>query len=260
MSLFKSGSRVITDEELMAYADGELDDARTQEIGRAIDTNPELAARLRVFRLTGRALGPHFDPILEEQPPAALLQAIRSAPISGRRPSPRESVATTIGRVLQSFGFGPSPWPVLAGIATGLIIGAAATMTGHGTGDEAVVAERDGALVATGPLDRTLETDTMEASRAGAVKIVATFADEAGRWCRLYQGAGHSGLACRQAAHHWQIIALGEGSGGTDSSPVPSGGGGAQAVDDLAASMMTSSAALDAQTEAELVSRAWEAQ
>lgn len=260
MSDFKKGSKLISDEQLMAYADGELDDRRTQEIGRAIDNDPALAARLRVFRVTGRALSPHFQAVFDAEPPAAMVDAIRSAPVTRGRMPAGEAISGSIGRILQVIGLGPSPWPALAGLAAGLVIGAAATVSGGLLGSQALVAERDGMLVAAGHLDRTLETQTMQASRAGSVRVVSTFQDEMGRWCRLYQSAEHSGLACRQAEHVWRIIALGEGAAGTDASPVPSGGGGAQAVDDLAASMMASSTALDAETEAALVARSWEAQ
>ena len=74
----------IGDELLMAYADGELDDRTAQEVGRAIDNDPALAARLMVFRVTGRALSPHFDEVVEAPPPASMLDAIRITPIPAR--------------------------------------------------------------------------------------------------------------------------------------------------------------------------------
>ena len=97
----------------------------------------------------------------------------------------------------------------------------------------------------------------MPSSRGGSVQVVATFKDETGRWCRLYQGAEHSGLACRESARQWQILVAGEGVAGGADMTMPSEGGGAKAVDDLAATMMESSAALDTQTEAALIARQW---
>ena len=198
--------------------------------------------------------------MLDAQPPAALLNAIRSTPISVRRLSLSDTIGERIGRVLQGIGLGPSPWPALAGIAAGVLIGFAATEINKLSGGEVLVAERNGTLVAAGGLARTLESATMQASQEEGVRIIATFKDETGRWCRLYQGTAHAGLACRQTAEGWQILAAGEGVAASDGLAVPSGGGGAEAVDDLAYRMMASSAALDIDAEAALIARGWEAQ
>jgi len=254
----------IGDELLMAYADGELDDRTAREVGRAIDNVPALAARLMVFRVTGRALSPHFDEVVEAPPPAAMLNAIRNAPIALRAPSAGEShwgtVRGAVSQVLSSLGLGPSPWLAPAGLAFGLVIGAAATFLGTGSNfGGGLLAEQGGQLIAAGPLARTLESDTMQASQAGPVGVIATFQNETGQWCRLYQASAHAGLACRQGSGQWQIVELGAATARDDTRIEPSEGGGAKAVDDLAASMMASSTALDAETEANLIARGWEA-
>lgn len=251
-------SLVITDELLMAYADGELEEGLAEQVGQAIDGSPVLAARLKVFHVTGRALAPHFDAVMDSQPPAAMLQAIRSAPMA--RPadaSQKLSLVDSLRRVLQGLGLGSSPWTALAGVAAGLLIGAVATQS---IGNGALLAEQDGKLVATGALERTLESASMQASRDESVRIVATFKDETGRWCRLYEGAAHSGLACREGPQHWQVLAAGEGRSSGEDSYVTADGGGAKAVDDLATSMMESSAALDAEAEAALIKSGWKTQ
>lgn len=253
-------SLVITDELLMAYADNELENGLARQVENAIASNPVLAARLKVFRVTGRALAPHFDALLEAQPPAAMLQAIRNAPMM--RPvaaAQKISFGQSVRNVLKSIGFGASPWPALAGVAAGLLIGLVSTPWGGPAG--ALISEQNGKLVASGALEKTLETTTMQASQDGSIQVVSTFKDETGRWCRLYQGPAHSGLACRQVEQpHWQIIATGEGVAGAENMTTPSEGGGAQAVDDLASRMMASSAALDTQTEAALIRRQWKSE
>lgn len=254
-------SLVITDELLMAYADGELDAGLAEQVRHAIENDSVLAARLKVFHVTGRALGPHFEAVLEAQPPAAMLQAIRSAPMTRPAGAPRTiSFWASIRSVLQGIGFGPSPWPVLAGVAAGLLIGAVSTQHG-GTAEGTLLAEQDGRLVAAGALAKVLEGETMQASQDGAIRVIATFKDETGRWCRLYQGPEHAGLACRQdEQRRWQVLAAGEGIAGSEDLPSPSEGGGAKAVDDLAMTMMESSAALDTQAEAALIARQWKAE
>ena len=119
---------VVSDEDLMAYADGELGDAKARVIGRAIDNDPELAARLKVFRVTGRALAPHFDTIDLGETPAAMLDAIHSTAV--RAGPARPSLLARVQGFLDQLGLGPSPWPALAGIAAGIVIGAAATQLG----------------------------------------------------------------------------------------------------------------------------------
>ena len=104
-------SLVITDELLMAYADGELAEGLAHQVGRAVDNDAALAARLKIFRLTGRALGPHFDDVLDAQPPAAMLQAIRSAPISRMAADSAPTIGQSIRSLLQGWGLGASPWP-----------------------------------------------------------------------------------------------------------------------------------------------------
>ncbi len=253
-------SLVITDELLMAYADNELENGLARQVEVAIASNPALAARLEVFRVTGRSLGPHFDAVLEAQPPAAMLQAIRNAPMTRPVAGPRTiSFGQSIRNVLQSIGFGTSPWPALAGVAAGLLIGLVSTQWGGPAG--ALISEQNGKLVAAGALEKTLESTTMQASQDGSVRVVATFKDDTGRWCRLYQGAEHSGLACRAAEQRqWKILAAGEGVAGDGNLKTPSSGGGAQAVDDLAMTMMASSAALDPQAEAALIARQWKSE
>jgi hypothetical protein len=262
MSSTRYDLRTISDELLMAYADGELDDRAAQELGRAIERDPALAARLKVFRVTGRSLAPHFDAVLVSEPPAAMVAAILNAPIRDRRPAPRGSIAVVAGRLFGALGLGPSPWPALAGLGLGLMVGAVATVSGLGTRtDEALVAEQGGQLVASGALARTLESQTMQASHAESVQVVSTFKAETGQWCRLYQAAAHSGLACRLSMGQWQIVEIGASlPNGSMDSTTPSQGGGAQAVDELASAMMASSAALDAEAEAALIARGWEAQ
>jgi anti-sigma factor RsiW len=51
----------LSDETLMAYADGQLKTAEMARIERLLAADPELRARLEVFRATGRDLASLFD-------------------------------------------------------------------------------------------------------------------------------------------------------------------------------------------------------
>lgn len=68
----------IADEELMAFADGELDNGRCEQIRRACEQDPRLAARVEMFRASRRLLTHAFEPVLQEPLPDRLLNAIDS--------------------------------------------------------------------------------------------------------------------------------------------------------------------------------------
>jgi hypothetical protein len=253
-------SRSVSDETLMAYADGELDDAEARVIGRAIQSDPALAARLQVFRITGRSLAPHFDGVLAGDPPASMLEAIRNAPV-GRVPPPPSLLASLRG-FLDGFGRGSSPWPAIAGIAAGVLIGAAATqLVGQGGPAESfLTVEADGRIFAAGELARVLETVPSAPADERTLGATSTFESIDDRFCRLYRALKQTGLACRNAPGDWQVLAMAEASAGAGQNEYgPSGGSGSSAVADLANQLMKSEAALDPGTEAALIARKWEA-
>ncbi|MBC7983706.1 MAG: zf-HC2 domain-containing protein, partial [Candidatus Obscuribacterales bacterium] len=66
----------ITDEMLMAYADGELDVATRAEIERAIAANSELAKQVAGHRALRIQLNNTFDSVLAEAVPARLNTAV----------------------------------------------------------------------------------------------------------------------------------------------------------------------------------------
>ena len=225
-------------------------------IGRAIDNDPELAARLKVFRVTGRSLAPHFDALDLGNTPAALLDAIRSTPV--RQLSARPSLMSRLQGFLDQLGLGPSPWPAMAGLAAELLIGAVATQLAPLSGGSLLATQADGRIVASGTLAKVLESAPSAEPANGKIVAVSSFEAMDDRYCRVYQAMRQSGLACRNSSGEWQVVATGEGDAGSDT-PQPSGGSVSSAVTDLVTPMMKSPAALDAASEAELIERGWEA-
>ena len=62
----------ISEEELHAYADGQLPASRAGEIAAWLEQDPAHAAELqqvRAWRAQNRALHAHYDPVLEEALP-----------------------------------------------------------------------------------------------------------------------------------------------------------------------------------------------
>jgi hypothetical protein len=74
---------IITEELLMAYADGELDGAEhaadRARIELAMRADPNVARRIESHRALRRQLGATFEPVLDEPVPDRLLAAVRRA-------------------------------------------------------------------------------------------------------------------------------------------------------------------------------------
>jgi hypothetical protein len=66
-----------SDEELMAYADGQLDGARAEAIRAACSGNAGVAAQVAMFRVSQRLLRKAFDPVAGEPLPQHLIDAVR---------------------------------------------------------------------------------------------------------------------------------------------------------------------------------------
>lgn len=96
-------------------------------------------------------------------------------------------------------------WAHWGGMAASLAIGVVAgALFVPGRGDDALLVERDGRVVAGAPLARAL--DTRLASEGGApIAVQLSFVDRAGRYCRTFAGPAAAGLACRDDAQ-WTVV------------------------------------------------------
>lgn len=73
--------QTMTEDELQAYADGQLDEARHAEVAAWLAEHPAEAARVEDYRRQNAALHALFDPVLEEPVPQRLR---RPQPVSWR--------------------------------------------------------------------------------------------------------------------------------------------------------------------------------
>ena len=196
----------VTDEELMAYADGELSPVDAARIEAAIASDPDLALRLDAERKLRAALRGHLDPVAEEPVPDAWKAMIAAAAEEDAQAEERKVVSLAAARAekakkaaqearetararpfMQRWGTGVA---IAASLALGVFMGTQLTLKGS-------VTDRDGTLVASGALERGLDTQLAAASDKGSLQILTSFRRGDGDYCRVFASGGTSGIACK---------------------------------------------------------------
>lgn len=185
------------DETLMAYADGELDEATRAGIEAAIAQDPALARRVEQHRALGTKIGGAFSGVLDQPVPDRLLSAARGA------------ATKQVGNVVQfpARATRPpaTPWRARewTAMAASLLVGVFLTWRFMGND----IAADKGSLVARGELARALNTQ-LAANQAADVPVAigVTFKSSDGAWCRsfLVRESATAGLACH-ADGAWRI-------------------------------------------------------
>ena len=174
-------------EMLMAYADGELDPIGAKRVERAIASDSLLAEQIEQHRQLRATLKESFDPIVKAPLPGKLRSLVPSAPV----------VDIAAARAARS---GPpltrrwSAWATGGAIAASVLLG---LMIGQRI-DQGPVASRGGALVASGGLAQTLDTQLASSQPSNSpLRILVSFRDQSGSVCRGFSGEAISGIACR---------------------------------------------------------------
>lgn len=191
------------DETLMAFADGELDEAQSLALEAALASDEALAERLAVFLDSRRLVGDALKPLIDEPVPEALLASVRkmaeeaqrqdtTAPqdnVVAFRPKPRrETTQPTTRRWFLAMAGS------LVAVVTGVI--------GFTLGRVDPAATDAGAEIAAA-LDREASGQDVTLGVSGAtLRMVATFRDERGEICREYELKQSTNstltIACRQ--------------------------------------------------------------
>ena len=116
----------LSDEMLMAYADGQLDAGDRARVKKLVAQDPALAARLEVFQATGHGLASVFDEHMNAPLPDSLKRfAERVQPRAAKRPSFGQ-FADTLRDLLRP----AHPFGLAAASAAVLIAGAGFGMAG----------------------------------------------------------------------------------------------------------------------------------
>lgn len=200
----------ITDEMLIAFADGELDPKTREDVMRAVAADPELERKLAAHQRLRDTLSSHFAPIAGQPVPEhlkALLEKREAAPEPPRVVSLAAVRAERDEQRARQRRWLPG-WGNMAAIAATLVLGLAVGQNlNPGSGPVAV---EGGAMVAQGQLATALDTRLASAGQEGVgqegagTRIGLTFRSKAGDICRTFDGEAMSGLACHRGGN-WKL-------------------------------------------------------
>jgi hypothetical protein len=208
----------ISDETLMAYADGELDPAARAVVDTAMREDPQIEKRVARHRaLRQRVQGAYSAELLEDVP-ERLVAAARGAASSQGSTVVNLKDARAANERKASLARALRPeWRTAGTIAASVIVGAGLGFFMWGRTESPFLRTAGGALVARGQLSNTLSQQlAAEQSRGSAVQIGLSFLARSGDYCRAFALAGAvspSGLACRHG-EEWRIEVLTQSTDG----------------------------------------------
>lgn len=208
----------ISDETLMAFADGELDGAERAAIEAAMRENPEIERRIARHRALKERIRLAYSAELAEPVPERLLAAARRAPGKvvdlgeARAAHAREAQALKASRAASSAS--RRWWQPLGAIAAGVLLGLG---LGYGVWQQnngLLTRDASGAWVARGDLAAALSHQLAAEQTANSkIRMGVSYLAKSGEYCRAFQMTGASspaGIACRRG-DEWQLEALAQG-------------------------------------------------
>lgn len=215
----------LNDHTLLAYLDGELDDAQCAAVEAACAEQPALAQRLDLLALSDERVRRSYQAVLEEPVPPHLIVVILNAPDPRRRhtTSPPRSPSTASSGLRWAAwlaplwtGWGGRGTTAFASVAL-LALGAVAAWTLH-PGPNEGWALRAGEPLQDRSLLVALETapSGREVEAAGRqFQLLASFERTQGGFCREFNAsdngtdpADHLGVACRTGQGQWELVVL----------------------------------------------------
>lgn len=182
----------LTEEDLMAWADDELDAEAAARVEAVLQEDSSLRERGLAMRQLRQRLHAAFADELAEPAPDRLMRAAMGIPSSANAgPLPTRPSA--------------SNWARWGGLAAGiLVVAGAASMF---RSDKLLAVEPDGRIVAHGVLAKTLDHGLASEAQPADVHVHLTFREVSGKYCRVFSAPVGSGLACHDAGH-WQVVTL----------------------------------------------------
>lgn len=182
----------ISPERLAAYADNQLTGAEAAEVEAALASNPELLKQLEAHKALKARLSAHFAPVLGEEVPERLVSLLNP---QATAPSAAEVIDfTEAAKKLRARRY-PASWARYAGpaIAASLVL----ALIGYGL--------RPSTPYASGEIAAALDDQLVATQPEGAkVRVLLSFRDSSGDFCRGFAADAQSGIACRDA-RGWKL-------------------------------------------------------
>jgi anti-sigma factor ChrR (cupin superfamily) len=198
----------ISEETLMAYADGELDAAARASVEAAMQEDPEIRKRVARHRALREAMQGAFSAVLKEPVPERLLEAARGQPATPKSTVVNLSLAREAARNQSATPRRWQPAAMAASLLLGLALG---FLAWHGSRSPLIQTAADGGLIAGATLAEALSTQLSDDRSAERVAVTGlSFRNKSGDYCRTFsltQSDASSGLACREGTD-WKIKAL----------------------------------------------------
>jgi hypothetical protein len=196
----------ISDETLMAFADGELDAVARAAVESAMREDPQIEARVARHRALRQRVQAAYLAELSEDVPERLLIAAKG----GARTEESRVVDLQVARAARARPV-QRRWRTAGTIAASVVAGVGLGLFMWGRTELPLMQGTGGALVARGQLAKALSSQlAAEQSPSSAVRIGLSFVAKSGDYCRTFAMSGAalpSGLACRHG-EEWRIQAL----------------------------------------------------
>ena len=206
-----------SDETLLAYVDGELDERARVEVEAAMLTNPDIAARVARQQALRKRVHLAFERVLEEPVPDRLVAAVR-----GAAPALRESHENNVIPLRRKQPASRRwSWPEWGVIAASLAAGAVFSAIFLRYSSDEPITAHNGHLFANGALAQALSDQLASNQAAGAraaVQIGISFRDKKGDYCRTFalrDASALAGLACH-SGDGWHVDVLARGASVAD--------------------------------------------
>ena len=213
----------ISDEALMAYADGDIADDLRRQVEIYLANDPDGQRRLAAFALTGRQLSQIFDQPMREPVPAHLINFVRGGAndhAGASRKWPPE-VRYPNGHHPRMLGMSSRTWALAASVASFFAIGSSSLFyferkPAGVDSSFGLATANDGSKFADKVLAAVLETAPSGnvfrtiGSEQASIRPSFTFQASNGDYCRQYEilrvkNSGSSGVACREADGVWRV-------------------------------------------------------
>lgn len=204
----------VTDDMLMAYADGVLEPGEIARVEKRLAKDPGLARRLALFEKTsGRVLAPVYDDVLTAPVPDRLLRAAGGVAVAAPAPAPEAAhggiFGEMFGRLIEGVrGLLPQGTPGwAAATALGCVL-LAGVFAARKLSEQ--VPDPQPFRIALETAQSNTSIRFMAAGGERRITPVLSFQDREGRFCRKYHvvradTSRVAGIACRDATGDWKI-------------------------------------------------------